>query len=55
MKKLLALAVLCMAMVTPSFGAEHLASRSVKAVGHESYKAAKGVTHAGVAVVKFIV
>lgn len=55
MKKLLALAVVCMAMVTPSFAAEHLATRSAKFAGHKSYQAAKDVTHAGVAVVKFIV
>jgi hypothetical protein len=54
MKKLLALAFLCMAVVKPSLGAEHLATRSAKVVGHASYKVGKGVTHAGVAVVKFV-
>ena len=55
MKKLLTLAVLCMAMVSPSFGAEHLATHSVKFVGHKSYQAVKDVSHASFKVVKFLV
>ena len=55
MKRLLALAVLCLTVVIPLFGAEHVVTRSAKVVGHETYKVTKDVGHAGVAVVKFVV
>ncbi len=58
MKKLLALVVLALSVSVPSFGAEHVVSRSAKVAGKESYKAAKlsatKADHAGKAVVKFI-
>jgi uncharacterized GH25 family protein len=41
MKKLLALLAVCLAVSVPSFGAEHLVSRSAKVAGKDSYKAAK--------------
>ena len=55
MKKLLVPSVLCLAPVVPSFGAEHVVTRSAKVVGHTTQQAAKDVGHAGVAVVKFLV
>ena len=55
MKKLLTLAVLSLAIVAPSFGSEHLATRSAKFVGHKSCQAAKDVSHASLKVVKFVV
>jgi len=41
MKKLIALVVLFLCMSAPSFGGEHLVSRSAKVAGNDSYKAAK--------------
>lgn len=55
MKKLLALAVLCMSFSASSFGAEHVITHSAKVVGHESYKTAKHVADASVKAVKFLV
>jgi hypothetical protein len=55
MKKLLVPSVLCLAPVVPSFGAEHVVTRSAKVVGHTTQQAAKDVGHTGVAVVKFLV
>jgi hypothetical protein len=58
MKKLFALAVLCLSMSVPSFGAEHVVSHSAKLAGKESYKAAKfsakEADKAGKAIVKFV-
>jgi hypothetical protein len=41
MKKLLVLSVLCVATVVPSFGAEHVVTRSPKVVGHTTQQAAE--------------
>ena len=41
MKKLIGLCALAVCISAPSFGAEHLVSRSAKAVGKNSYKVAK--------------
>lgn len=41
MKKLLAVVALCFAVSVPSFGAEHVVTRSAKAVAKGTYKAAK--------------
>jgi hypothetical protein len=41
MKKLIAVFALCLAVSAPSFGADHVVSRSAKAVGKGTYKAAK--------------
>lgn len=40
-KKLIAVLALCLAVSVPSFGAEHVVSRSAKAAGKDTYKAAK--------------
>jgi len=58
MKKLFALALLALSMTIPSFGAEHVVSRSAKAAGKEAYRAAKlsarKADKAGKAIVKSI-
>jgi hypothetical protein len=58
MKKLFALALLALSMTVPSFGAEHVVTRSAKSAGKETYKAAKlsarKADNAGKAIVKFI-
>jgi hypothetical protein len=60
MKKLMAVGLfaLSLAMSVPSFGAEHVISRSAKSVGKDSYKAAaysaKETGKATKAAVKFI-
>lgn len=58
MKKLIALAVLCLSVIALSFGAEHLVGRSAKFAGKESFKAAKvsvkNVGKSGEAVAKFL-
>jgi hypothetical protein len=41
MKKLIVILALCLAVSAPSFGAEHVVTRSAKAVGKGSYKVAK--------------
>ena len=41
MNKLFAVMLLALTMSVPSFGAEHLVTRSAKDAAHESYKAAK--------------
>lgn len=41
MKKLIAVVALCLAVSSTSFGAEHVVTRSAKAVGKGTYKAAK--------------
>jgi hypothetical protein len=41
MKKLIAVLALCLAASVPSFGAEHVVTRSAKAVGKGTYKVAK--------------
>lgn len=41
MKKVLTVLVFCLAVSTASFGAEHVVTRSAKAVGKGTYKAAK--------------
>jgi hypothetical protein len=41
MKKLISLAVCALCLSAPSFGAEHMLSRSAKAVGKTSYKVTK--------------
>lgn len=41
MKKALAVLALCLAASVPSFGAEHVVTRSAKAVAKDTYKAAK--------------
>ena len=54
MNRILALFILCLAASIPSFGSEHILTRSAKAIGHGSYKVTKGVGHATVSAVKFI-
>ena len=58
MKKLFALALLALSMTVPSFGAEHVVTRSAKSAGKESYKAAKfsakEADKARKAIVKFV-
>ena len=58
MKKLFALVVLALPLSIPSFGAEHVITRSARVAGKESYKAAKlsatKADDAGKAVVKFL-
>lgn len=41
MKKVLTVLALCLAVSTASFAAEHVVTRSAKAVGKGTYKAAK--------------
>lgn len=41
MKKLIAALAFCLAVSASSFGAEHVVTRSAKAVGKGTYKAAK--------------
>lgn len=41
MKKLMTVLALCLAVSVPSFGAEHVVTRSAKAAGKDSYKAVK--------------
>jgi hypothetical protein len=41
MKKLIGLIVFATCVSAPSFGAEHILSRSAKVVGKDSYKATK--------------
>lgn len=55
MNRILASLILCLAVSIPSFGAEHVVTRSVKTVAHVSCKAAKDAAHASVAAVKFLV
>jgi hypothetical protein len=58
MKRLFALAFLALSVTAPSFGAEHVVSRSTKVAGKETYKAAKlsakEADKAGKAIVKFV-
>lgn len=54
MKRILPLFALCLSVSMPSFGAEHILTRSAKAVGQESYKVTKDVAHATVSAVKFL-
>jgi hypothetical protein len=58
MKNLIGLVVLALCLSAPSFGAEHIVSRSAKFVGKESYKATKvsaeDTGKAGLAVLKFV-
>ena len=58
MKNLFALALLALSMMVPSFGAEHVVSRSAKTAGKETYQAAKSsakeADKAGKAIVKFL-
>ena len=57
MKKILTLVVLALLISLPSFGAEHVVSRSAKVAAKDSYKAAtnsaKGVGKTGKAIWKF--
>ena len=41
MKKLFAVLALCLSVSATSFGAGHVVTRSAKAVGKDTYKAAK--------------
>ena len=41
MKKFIAVFAICLAASVPSLGAEHVVTRSAKAVGKGTYKAAK--------------
>lgn len=41
MKRLIAVLALCLAVSASSFGAEHVVTRSAKAAGRGTYKAAK--------------
>ena len=41
MKKVLTVLALCLSVSATSFGAEHVVTRSAKAVGKDTYKAAK--------------
>lgn len=58
MKKLFAVIFLALLATVPSFGAEHVVTRSAKAVGKESVKAAKysaaKADDAGRAVLKYL-
>jgi hypothetical protein len=58
MKKLISLCVFALCVSAPSFGAEHMLSRSVKVVGKGSYKATKipveDVGKGGEAFLKFV-
>ena len=58
MKKLISVCVLAFCASAPSFGAEHILSRSAKVVGKDSYKVTKtslkGLGRGGDAVVKFV-
>ncbi len=59
MKKRISLCVLACCVSAPSFGAEHLLSRSVKVVSKDSYRVVKAPVEetgkATAAVVKFVV
>jgi hypothetical protein len=58
MKKLISLFVFAVCVSAPSFGAEHILSRSAKVVGKDSYKVTKtsleDLGKGGDTVVKFI-
>jgi hypothetical protein len=58
MKKLMSLCVFALYVAAPSFGAEHLLSRSVKVVSKDSYRVVKTPVEdtgkATAAVVKFV-
>jgi hypothetical protein len=58
MKKLISLCVFALCVSGPSFGAEHLLSRSAKVVGKDTYKvtktSAEDAGKAGEAVLKFV-
>ena len=54
MKKLIAVLALCLAASVPSFGVEHVVTRSAKAVGKGTYKAAKVSVKGTVKFVKFM-
>jgi hypothetical protein len=54
MKKLLALVAVCFCVSVPSFGAEHLVSRSAKVAGKDTYKAAKFSARETGKVLKFV-
>jgi hypothetical protein len=41
MKKLITVFAVCLSLSLPSFGAEHLVSRSAKAAGKDTYKVTK--------------
>lgn len=55
MNRILALLVLFQSVSVAWFAAEHIVTRSAKAVAHGSYKAGKDATHATVKALKFIV
>jgi hypothetical protein len=42
MKKLAALFAICLSLSLPSFGSEHVVTRSAKVAGKGTYKAGKG-------------
>lgn len=54
MKKLIAVLALCLAVSVPSFGAEHVVTRSAKAVGKDTYKVAKYSVKGTAKVLKFL-
>jgi hypothetical protein len=58
MKKLISLFVFALCVSGPSFGAEHILTRSAKVIGKGSYKVTKtsleGVGKGGGSVVKFV-
>lgn len=41
MKKLMVVLAFCLVVSVPSFGAEHVVTRSARVVGKDTYKAAK--------------
>jgi len=55
MKKLLALLAICFCVSVPSFGAEHLVSRSARVAGRDSYKAAKYSVKGAGKFLKFVI
>jgi hypothetical protein len=58
MKKLISLTIFALCVSVPSFGAEHMLSRSAKVIGKDSYKVAKAPIEdagkGGGAVLKFV-
>jgi hypothetical protein len=54
MRKLMAVLALCLTVSVPSFGAEHVVTRSAKVVGKDSYKAAKYSVKETGKVLKFV-